>query len=522
MRLFFLIRNFLLTLLPVVFANHGHRQIHAFVIILLFTGFPQAMLQPYRGLAPNVLEALVASCLTMLLLGAGFLLGAENREVVTNDLQIFFGIFIALGCLGFSITVCRQVFLRFFPDPRYFAFLSHHKGGCSVGARVMKIELERKLGKKCFLDSDNLDSLEVLLDIVRTSTNHVVLLLTSETLWRPWCAGEIAVAKKNHVPLVCVAYDDYTEPADSHLTTDSLSQRWTNSSFAAVALQGVTVEDVQHSYRVIRLMPKIQLRRVASFHNSLSDFEDVSVQAVTRVINVCLKRSVTSITSEGTTSKSMTSRAFDGVVVANCMDGEALSRAWLLVMMLQRNLPLTFGQLHHMRDVRGMSIQTLRYIVISLTATSLWSKEFVRTLLEVRRLCGKVKILVVKSSDFQFPSLDVLQESLCPQMAMMLSVGTNEVSELLDYLLSFLVMPFTPEAHVTVLEAEVRRFSVRLGDTTEQFRRFATDESKGSGTSTKDNNKEADSCAPTEPTLCLMPEDFDEQSASSWETATDV
>ena len=157
---FFLIRNFLLALLPVVFANHGHRQIHAFVIILLFTGFPQAMLQPYRGLAPNVLEALVASCLTMLLLGAGFSLGAENREVVTNDLQIFFGIFIALGCLGFSITVCRQVYLRFFPDPRYFAFLSHHKGGCSVGARVMKIELERKLGKKCFLDSDNLDSLE--------------------------------------------------------------------------------------------------------------------------------------------------------------------------------------------------------------------------------------------------------------------------------------------------------------------------------------------------------------------------
>ena len=175
-----------------------------------------------------------------------------------------------------------------------------------------------------------------------------------------------------------------------------------------------------------------------------------------------------------------------------------------------------------MRDVRGMSIQTLRYIVISLTATSLWSKEFVRTLLEVRRLCGKVKILVVKSSDFQFPSLDVLQESLCPQMAMMLSVGTNEVSELLDSLLSFLVMPFTPEAHVTVLEAEVRRFSVRLGDTTEQFRRFATDESKGSGISTKDNNKEADNCAPTEPTLCLMPEDFDEQSASGWETETDV
>lgn len=183
----FLVRNFLLALLTVVFANHAHRQIHVFVIILLFSGFPLAMLSPYRWFAPNVVEAVVASCLTMLLLGAGMLLGAENkREVVINDLQILFGVFIGVGWLAFVVVGCRQVHLRVFPAPRYLPSSVLIRTACAVGARVMKLEL----GKRCFLlDSDNLDSLDVLLDIVRT-TNHVVLL-ARDTLWRPWCAADL-------------------------------------------------------------------------------------------------------------------------------------------------------------------------------------------------------------------------------------------------------------------------------------------------------------------------------------------
>eukprot|EP00450_Noctiluca_scintillans_P034313 CAMPEP_0194541408 /NCGR_PEP_ID=MMETSP0253-20130528/82143_1 /TAXON_ID=2966 /ORGANISM="Noctiluca scintillans" /LENGTH=108 /DNA_ID=CAMNT_0039387893 /DNA_START=36 /DNA_END=359 /DNA_ORIENTATION=+ len=108
------------------------------------------------------------------------------------------------------------------------------------------------------------------------------------------------------------------------------------------------------------------------------------------------------------------------------MDGEALSRARLLAVMLQMNMPLTVGHLHHTRDIEDLNTKVLEYIIVSLTANSLSSKEFVGTLLEMRRLCGKAKILLLKSSDFQFPTVDVVTRSLCPQWAAVLSVDEKE------------------------------------------------------------------------------------------------
>lgn len=258
---------------------------------------------------------------------------------------------------------------------------------------------------------------------------------------------------------------------------DSLTQRWTTLDFALVALQGVKVEDVKHAYTAIQLMPKIPLRREQSFLLSATEFEDVSVQAATTVIDAaCPKSSITGegisknrTAKDGTASRSLTP---DGVVVADCMDGEALSRAWLLAQPLQWNMPLTFGQLLHVWDV-GSSVETLRFIVVSLIAASLSSVHLVRTLLRLQYRVRKARVLVAKSSDFQFPSADAMHSSLCPQMAMLLGVAEGEVSHLSGALLSLLAVPFTPEAHATVLEAEVQRFCVRLSrETEEQSSRF--------------------------------------------------
>merc|ERR1719210_1006613 len=88
-------------------------------------------------------------------------------------------------------------------------FLCHHKGGGGVLARFIKLAMRRSTNAEIFLDSDNLEDLDVLFDIVRTQVQNHVVLLTSELLKRIWCAGEIVTAVANNVPIVPVACDDY-------------------------------------------------------------------------------------------------------------------------------------------------------------------------------------------------------------------------------------------------------------------------------------------------------------------------
>lgn len=45
---------------------------------------------------------------------------------------------------------------------------------------------------RVFLDCDQLENLDFLFDVVRTSTRNIVVVLTPELLKRVWCAGEIA------------------------------------------------------------------------------------------------------------------------------------------------------------------------------------------------------------------------------------------------------------------------------------------------------------------------------------------
>ena len=52
-----------------------------------------------------------------------------------------------------------------------------------------------------FLDSDELDDLARIFDIVSADTKCLVAVLTSELLKRMWCAGEICSAHKQKLGL---------------------------------------------------------------------------------------------------------------------------------------------------------------------------------------------------------------------------------------------------------------------------------------------------------------------------------
>ena len=79
----------------------------------------------------------------------------------------------------------------------FACFLSHYKVEAATEARWLQENLEAHLGKRCFLDSDDLSLLTELTSHVR-SCGCLLLLQTRNVLTRPWCIVEVWT--RNHKP----------------------------------------------------------------------------------------------------------------------------------------------------------------------------------------------------------------------------------------------------------------------------------------------------------------------------------
>merc|ERR1740121_2434647 len=81
---------------------------------------------------------------------------------------------------------------------------------------MMKVVLTSR-GQSCFIDSDDLMDLDKLFDIVKTSLEHLAILLTREVLMRPWCAGEIATSTKKRIKMTCIHVPGFLPPTEDQL-----------------------------------------------------------------------------------------------------------------------------------------------------------------------------------------------------------------------------------------------------------------------------------------------------------------
>jgi hypothetical protein len=449
---FYLLRSFLLAVLPVAFANSGQRQLIVFVMVLLMFGFPQALLKPWHGELSNLLDTIVTGSLVLVLTGAAVLQGSQSQDEATteSDIQIFFSIFMLILLTGFATITGYEAYRRFFPDPRFLGFLSHHKGGCAVGARFMKMELERLTRRKFFLDSDNLINIAFLLHLVRSASKNFVLLLSEDTLRRPWCAGEIATAKKNKVPVICVLFDDYKEATGEELTLEAISSAWTRQAFAQVELQGVTIRDVREAYLQIPSLPHVSLRRVCALGESVADLHGEYQFAVATVGNFCLGRR-----PPGRRSIDIDLSGLEVVIIGNCMDGEDVSRCLILSRQLQKVLLTVSGEVFRAEQVAEI-LAAPRHLLISLTPSILTSKPFWAALVAARRRWKQAKPILVRSPNFVFPT--------CEQIFGLGHPSHAELEETWKELQAVIAMPFTPEGHSTVMEAEVERLCKMMTD----------------------------------------------------------
>ena len=203
----------------------------------------QTWSKPFRTEAANALDCFVNVVMIFFIVAIGLL-----YQIDDNDFDIFYrDLAIAMAASLIDITAtCMFVMLLFAfffmrKRKKFLAFLSHHKKDCGVAARLIKSDLMKTLGKRVYLDSDELEHLDTLLATVQFEVRFFVLLLTQETLWRPWCAGEIVTAKKAKVPFVLVKFDDFVPPGTDDCTEEALCRRFQGSAESGV-IPGVGVK----------------------------------------------------------------------------------------------------------------------------------------------------------------------------------------------------------------------------------------------------------------------------------------
>ena len=156
--------------------------------VLLTSTAIQAHLCPWRTARANLVDFLLTSFLLVTLLGAAPLLQTSHKDALAVlswmlCIPVLGILVVALGALA------RAAMTHFQKRLLFGIFLCHHKGGAGSLCRLMKILIARHTSTRVFLDCDQLENLDFLFDIIRTSTKSVVVVLTPELLRRAsWLA----------------------------------------------------------------------------------------------------------------------------------------------------------------------------------------------------------------------------------------------------------------------------------------------------------------------------------------------
>ena len=176
-------------------------------IILLFA-LIQLLLQPWRSSAANLADGVLSIFTISLLMCATMSTDFGDVSSTIKGLTGFGTVCIVLALLGFP---GYALYMKLSEKVRFYAFICHHKLAAAAQARLVQMQLQEDTKQEVFVDSDHLKNLDALFDVVKTSIQQLVAYLTSATLRRPWCAGEVATAFTNKIKMVAVRHPSFKD-----------------------------------------------------------------------------------------------------------------------------------------------------------------------------------------------------------------------------------------------------------------------------------------------------------------------
>ncbi|CAK0840968.1 unnamed protein product [Prorocentrum cordatum] len=442
----YLIRTLLIALIPVIFADHGHRQMIFLVLVMVVFGFIHARYLPWRGAIPNALDIHVMGCMILLLTCSSLLLTVDAGDM-TADLEVFFTIIMVFVFGAIGIFLASLAYRRFVPKDRWTAFLCHISD-TAITARWVKMEMEKRMVDKngIFLASDNLDwNLEDIFDLMRCQlADNIVILLSGGTLSNPHCAGQITTAYTNGVQMVPVALDSYTELCDEDLDEAVIAKRWAAEAFRRCTAEGISLTMVKDAYAALSSKAKISCRVVA---NRLAKSHSTTLYALAEVSSTC---------GAGKAADGPEEKGGDYAVgvIADVCDAEAIATVEVLKIMVGAINGWELKGLMQESEVRQAQAPSQLLLVV-LTRGCLGSEIFVQTANAAVRAWPSVPILAARTDDFSFPTEETMQKVLAPQISKGAEILEEHVSSIYAKLLASSSVTIVANARMSSLEKQV-------------------------------------------------------------------
>lgn len=463
--LLLLLRNALLALFPSVFMSVPTLQMELMGLLLLTASALQVRLWPWRTDLANYTDLMITILLQILLLGVAPMM-SRDAEKSTEMLGYVLTFAVLSPFASGLVAIAYSLWRHFRPPGGVFGmFLCHHKGSAGSLCRLIKLVASKHTSTQIFLDSDQLEDLDLIFDTIRCTTHSVVVVLTPQVLTRMWCAGEIVTAFKNKILTVPLLCDGYTPP-DVELL-DHLEEIWTGQQKQILSVHGISLEDVRNAYVWLVEQDSVLLQRF----KPMDEVENTVVELLQHV-KVPMKFYRPSSSSPAESGRVHVKARI--LVTGSLRDGEALASLEIFQILVQRLMQKECVVVRSPQELLAYRPWAY-YLVVLLSRGMLRDPGFAKILLSVY-LEGESEghrplelVTVNADTRFEFPSAEFFKDLEDFGLGLDNSGETPLPVELGPFLsssyrglLNVLALPFSPMGSQGLLEEQVSEISRRF------------------------------------------------------------
>jgi len=388
----------------------------------------QQQLRPWHANVTNTVDGLIGILMTVVLV-SGALESDYKTTAQASVLPIIGTVALVSIAILAVVAIVRAIYRHFRVWPYFHHFVTHHKADAAAQARLLKMLIDTAYNQNTFIDSDHLTDLDTLFDTVKTRVGQLIVLLTRDTLKRPWCAGEIATAYKCKLEVLVMGGPCFCAPTEDELGAQL--NTYIDMSGVQLSKYGVHLSDIREAYHwmLSEDVPSLALcadeaPRVR-LEQAVACLKNHSVFPTTSSVNISDMRVMATNSSGTRTPKDWHDNLKrSGLVVlsADPSDDEAGAAAGIIIVKLKAKLVHMGSGLHMLHegvyeepaDQRRL-IELSRALVVLLTVRTLSSKPQLHAIIDgmsAKETGSRLVVIPISTPSFTFPSETFLATSL--------------------------------------------------------------------------------------------------------------
>ncbi|CAL1129696.1 unnamed protein product [Cladocopium goreaui] len=454
---YFIVQKVLIAVIPILFPNSAAIQILLLAGFILLYLLGVTFVQPWVTDIANFADCFLNAGLIFFLLIASFLVDGNDKQTRTVIGVILLFLVLAIT-LAFGLLVLRAFYQKLFPSKMYDIFLCHHKAGAGVLCRWLKSKLlqQSKGQAKVFLDSDELEGLADIGDIVKSQSEALVIVASKQILTRPWCAVEICSAVANKVDIMILQCSDFKFYDGEGF--EALREGWTSSDLLIFAQNAIDPLIIEESYRVLPGMPLVEFNAFGT--------EAEMTSAVASLLPLARPSSGRSSSRSSTRSSGrsslvtrITSNASGDleaeiVILGQTVSSEGRMTCLVLKSMVMERLRRSIMFVTTVCEASKLA-RNAKYILVVLTGGLFQDQTFLKMLEALEQANPQLEIVsALADQAFEFPSAGFFVElENSYGLAMVQSVKR---------VVNILALPFTAQTSMKVMSAQVGELTRRF------------------------------------------------------------